>query len=168
MHDDKLAADVFAMDVGTWQRHANPWSVWTRIPILAVFVVVVWSRVWLGWWVLLPLAAVAAWTWWNPRAFAPPAHTDTWSSKSVFGERLWLNRAAVPVPARHVRVAHLLLAVSALGVAPLSWGLLTLDVWPTLFGMVVMYSGKLWFLDRMVWLYEDMKDGNPAYRAWLR
>lgn len=33
---------------------------------------------------------------------------------------------------------------------------------PALLGMALVYTGKLWFLDRMVWLWEDMKD-NPAY-----
>ena len=31
----------------------------------------------------------------------------------------------------------------------------------------LIYLGKMWFLDRMVWLYEDMKDTTPEYRSWL-
>ena len=31
----------------------------------------------------------------------------------------------------------------------------------------IVYMGKLWFIDRMVWLYEDMKDDNSLYRSWL-
>jgi hypothetical protein len=27
---------------------------------------------------------------------------------------------------------------------------------------------KLWFVDRMVWLYEDMRQEMPEYRDWLR
>ncbi|MGH1393463.1 MAG: DUF6653 family protein [Trichormus sp.] len=30
-----------------------------------------------------------------------------------------------------------------------------------------MTLGKLWYLDRMVWLYTEMKDINPEYRSWL-
>jgi hypothetical protein len=26
--------------------------------------------------------------------------------------------------------------------------------------------GKLWYLDRMAWLWEDMKDADPEYRKW--
>ena len=37
-----------------------------------------------------------------------------------------------------------------------------------LLGAAVSYAGKLWFCDRMVWLYEDMKDRDPQYRSWLR
>lgn len=42
-----------------------------------------------------------------------------------------------------------------------------LRIWPLLLGSLVVYAGKLWYLDRMVWLYEDMKDRDPRYRAWL-
>ena len=38
------------------------------------------------------------------------------------------------------------------------WGVLMFDVWPTISGMIIVYSGKVWFLDRMVWLWQDMKD----------
>jgi hypothetical protein len=37
------------------------------------------------------------------------------------------------------------------------WGVVRLAVWPTLFGAVLVYTGKLWLLDRMAWLYEDVK-----------
>ena len=41
------------------------------------------------------------------------------------------------------------------------------SVWETIFGMVIVILGKSWFLDRMVWLYDEMKDANPDYRSWL-
>jgi hypothetical protein len=45
------------------------------------------------------------------------------------------------------------------------WG--ALAIWPTLLGATVVYLSKLWFIDRMVWLYEDMKNVEPEYRSWL-
>jgi hypothetical protein len=27
---------------------------------------------------------------------------------------------------------------------------------------------KAWFVDRMVWLYLDMKDTNDTYRSWYK
>lgn len=38
------------------------------------------------------------------------------------------------------------------------WGVYALDIWPTLFGAAVVSLSKLSFLDRMVWLYEEMND----------
>ena len=47
------------------------------------------------------------------------------------------------------------------------WGLFRLSVLETIFGMVIVVLGKSWFLDRMVWLYNEMKDTNPDYRSWF-
>ena len=46
-------------------------------------------------------------------------------------------------------------------------GALANALWPTILGAVLIYAGKLWFCDRMVWLYEDMKETDPRYRSWL-
>jgi hypothetical protein len=46
------------------------------------------------------------------------------------------------------------------------WGVYRLDAFATILGTVIAYMGKLWFLDRMVWLWEDMKD-LPEYRNWF-
>ncbi len=41
-----------------------------------------------------------------------------------------------------------------------------LYLWPPVLGAALVYLGKLWFLDRMAWLYEDMNDATPEYRVW--
>ena len=134
------------------------------LPLLAI---AVWSRVWIGWWALLPCLALILWTWANPRIFPPPATTDRWASKGVLGERVWLNRRAVPIPAHHARAANVLSVVSLLGVLPYAYGLFVLGPFETLLGLAVIMLSKLWFLDRMVWLYADMNAQVPEYRRWL-
>jgi hypothetical protein len=37
------------------------------------------------------------------------------------------------------------------------WGLIALDPWITPFGLAVQILGKLWFLDRMALLYDDVQ-----------
>ncbi|HEX5872076.1 MAG TPA: DUF6653 family protein [Longimicrobium sp.] len=164
---ERAMAQAFGMDEATWARHANPWSVWTRYTALPLLVLAIWSRAWLGWWSMVPLAVATLWTWINPRLFPVPSSTDNWASKAVLGERVWMERGKVAVPPHHRRAPHLLSAVAALGVPFLAWGLYRLEPWPTLFGTLLVFSGKLWFLDRMVWLYQDMKDARPEYRRWL-
>lgn len=164
----KATEQAMAMDEAAWARHANPWSVWTRVAILPLAALVLWSRIWLGWATLVPLAALLLWVWVNPRAFPPPRHTGRWESKATFGERVLLNRAAVPIPAHHRRAAAILGVAAGLGLVPLAWGLWVLDAWAVGFGLLLTVGGKLWFLDRMVWLYDDMSPDVPAYRAWLR
>ncbi|MDZ8240651.1 MAG: DUF6653 family protein [Nostoc sp. ChiQUE01a] len=42
-----------------------------------------------------------------------------------------------------------------------------LNSWITLLGYTLVRLSKLWFIDRMVWLYNDMKDVNQEYQSWL-
>ena|SRR5690625_3710926 len=98
--------------------------------------------------------------------FSEPDSMDSWATKGTLGERVWLNRDKVPVPEHHRRVPNILSAVSAAGSVFVIWGVVTLEIWPTLFGAVTIYLGKLWFVDRMVWLYHDMKDANQEYSSW--
>lgn len=168
MNYGRWLENLMAMDEATWARHANPWSVWTRVPVLPLFALAVWSRAWLSWWCLVPAGLLVLWTLYNPRAFPPPAITDTWASKATFGERVWLNRKAVPIPDHHARFAHILSAVSAIGLLPMAYGLWAYEPFATGLGVVLVIIGKLWFLDRMVWLYDNMRVVHPDYAAWLR
>jgi hypothetical protein len=166
MKPGDLIVSIFQMDDDTWERHANPWSVWTRTTVLPALIIAAWSRVWIGWWALVPGVIALLWMWLNPRFFGKPSSLDSWASKCVLGERIWLNREEEPVPKHHRFAPHLLNGVAGIGNLIVIWGVVQLAIWPTLFGAALAYAGKLWFLDRMVWLYEDMKDATPEYRAW--
>jgi hypothetical protein len=158
---ERHLAAAFRLDEAGWARHANPWSGWTRMAILPLLALVGWSRAWIGWWALLPLLLLIGFTWVNPRLFPPPARWDAWISRGVLGERLWVARDRVPVPAHHRRLPPLLSAVGAAGMLLLLYGVAMLEIWPTLLGLVVAYLAKLWFIDRMVWLHQDMGGGTP-------
>lgn len=110
-----VSEKVMGMDDATWARHANPWSGWTRMSILPLFALAVWSRVWLGWWALGPVALVLIWTWANPRIFPAPRSLDNWMSQGVLGERIWLARKERPIPTHHARATQALTIASALG-----------------------------------------------------
>lgn len=164
----KFAERLMQMDDAAWARHSNPKSVYSRFSVLPLITLAIWSRVWLGWGCLAPLALAMLWTWWNPRAFSAPSHTDSWASRGTFGERVFLNRAATPVPDHHLMWARILAWVSGLGLVPWIYGLWSLDLSATLLGLVLIVGGKVWFVDRMVWIYQDMKDTDPVYASWLR
>ncbi len=149
-------AGTFGLDGDGWQRHANPWSVYTRIPIPALLAAAISTRTRIGRRSLVPVGAVCAWTVVNPRAFPPPGSLDHWASRGVLGETYWLNREEVPVPPRH-RIAPLVLsAVSASGVPFIARGLVVRNTWMVLFGLAVQGAGKIWFIDRMALLYDDV------------
>jgi hypothetical protein len=158
---EKSMAAVFGLDGDAWLRHANPWSVYTRVPGPAALVAAIWTYAWIGLWSLLPVAAVCLWLAVNPRVFGPPRSLDHWASRAVLGETFWVDRKQVPVPVRHRVAPHVLTAMNALGLPFVAWGLIALDVWIALFGLAVQTTGKLWFLDRMALLHDDMTIDHP-------
>ena len=141
--EDGLAKAFGPRSEDAWRRHANPWSVYTRIPIPALLVAAIWSRAWIGWWSLIPVASCLIWTMVNPRVFPAPRTLDHWASRSVMGETLWARRISAPLPPRHRTAPVVLNVLSAAGLPFLIWGLVVLDPW-------------LWFLDRMALLYDDV------------
>jgi hypothetical protein len=163
----KTFADLFSMDEATWKRHANPWCFWTRLTVLPLLFLAIWSRVWLGWWSLLIVAISLFWVWLNARIFPEPTSTNNWVSKGVFGERVWINRNEIPIPPHHYFFPHIITTFSTINLIFAGWGLATLNLYFIVLGTLIIYVGKLWFFDRMVWLYEDMKDTNSQYQSWL-
>lgn len=153
---DRLLASVaqlFRMDEESWRRHANPWSVWTRIAAFPLLVLAVWSYVWIAWWSLAPIAAMLLFLWLNPRLFPPPRRTDNWASRAVLGERMLLLNTP-PVPAHERRFANLLNLLALLGLPLLAMGYITREPWLVCFGASAVWYPKLWFVDRMARLYE--------------
>jgi hypothetical protein len=155
------------MDDRTWARHANPLSGWTRVPILPLICAAIFWRDALGVWLYPLLGALMIWAWVNPRAFPPPRTTRSWMSKAVMGERVWLARDRVPVPLHYRRAVPIILGFAVAGVPLIALGLWYQAAWPLVLGLTLSLLGKFWFLDRMVWLYDDMSAGHPIYRAWL-
>lgn len=156
------------LDDEGWERHANPLSGATRMVILPLLTLILFARGWFGWWTIPLTLALIAWTLVNPRAFPRPRHTTHWMSRAVMGERVLLNADTVPVPDHHRVAARRLSWIAGVGLPALIWGVLVLNPWATLLGLGLTLLGKLWFLDRMVWLYDDMARTTDQYRAWQR
>ncbi len=164
---DKSLERLFAMDDAVWARHANGWSVWTRFATLPLLLLALWSHAWIGWWAPAAIAAVLVWTWLNPRVFPKPPTADTWAAKATFGERIWLERGKEPVPEHHLVATRLLGLLAGLGTVVSVGGALANALWPTILGALLLTANKLWFCDRMVWLYQDMQASDPRYGSWL-
>ncbi len=159
---------LFQMDAATWERHANPWSVWTRVATFPFLLLALWSIHWIGWWAVLPIGLLAVWLWLNPRLFPPPASTKSWAARAVMGERIYLLRFMKPIPVYHSNAAQILSIGGAVGGLMAAAGLFAAE--PTFFltGAVTTFLCKMWFVDRMVWLFDDMAREYPEYEKWLR
>ncbi|QOR94679.1 hypothetical protein IMZ38_01715 [Thermosphaera chiliense] len=149
-----------------WMRHANPWSFATRPPTILHNCLLV-SRV-DRLFFLIPLAVIAAWTFLNPRVFPKPRSTRNRASKGVFGERIMVSRReyCVEIPEHHVKAAFALTMLSLAGAILLFYGIVALEPLTTVAGCITACFGMLWYVDRMVWLFEDLKD-HPVSKNWV-
>lgn len=146
---------LFLSDDDSWLKHANPWSVWSRFATLPLIVLSIWSRVWIGWYCLIPIIVLVFWVWKNPTLFSKPRNYDSWASKAVLGERLFVKRKETPIIDGHLGVIRILNGLQLLSGVLLIYGLWHLDLELTCHGVIYTYLTKMWFLDRMVWLYES-------------
>ena len=142
-------------------KHANTWSVWTRFATLPFLILSIWSRVCIGWYSLIPILILIIWLIINPTLFKKPKSIDNWGSKAVLGEKYWSNRKIVPVPNHHSTPVLILIILQTIGGIILIIGLWKLEINLTIIGGLTTYLAKMWFLDRMVWIFNDMKIRNP-------
>ncbi|MFG1708517.1 DUF6653 family protein [Nonomuraea sp. M3C6] len=148
----KKYAQAVGMSDEAWQRHANPWSVWTRFAAIPLMIAAIWSREWLGWWALVPVALVVVWLVLNPHVFPAVEQPGSWTARGIYGEKLWLHDRSL-VTGDHRNVQRLLIALGSAGFALLAWGLIALEIWPTVFGATLVTVGQLWRIDRLGQLY---------------
>ncbi|WP_331236445.1 DUF6653 family protein [Natronorarus salvus] len=85
MTDSTLEPDRLG-DRLLWSRHANPWSVWTLVPAYPVLVLTIYRR-------SRPLlAGTLLFVALNPLPVSPPEIDETWATRAVLGERVWIER----------------------------------------------------------------------------
>ena len=165
---DSKIAKAFGLEGEGWMRHANPASVWTRFSALSLLALAIWSRDWIGLWCLVPVALAIVWMFVNPLFFKPPKSTRNWASRSVLGERIWVDRDKIELPEQfRSRTASLVAnGYSTIGMALLAYGLVDLNLLATVTGLLITHGGKVWYLDRITLLFADMKSRSPEYASW--
>lgn len=162
-------ARAMGMDADKWLRHANPWSVRTRLAAVPLFPLAVWARVWIGWpGAVAALLLVGLWLWLNVRLFAPASDDRRWETRAILGEKLWLDRRHRAIPRHHLRWILRLNVGSAVAILPMAYGALAHEFWAAAFGACALVTGQLWALDRYAWLYADLTRGlDPEQRMQL-
>ncbi|OUR95490.1 hypothetical protein A9Q84_16795 [Halobacteriovorax marinus] len=151
----KTLQKIFYMTDEVWDKHSNPWSVWTRFATLPFVIAAFWSIHYVGKFSVIPIFTSIVWLWLNPRLFSKPTFQTSWASKAVLGEKVWINEDSDKFKAKHSLVLKFTTLISFSGLANLVWGVVNQDIHMTILGTIILYIGKMWFLDRMVWIYDD-------------
>ncbi|WP_299477708.1 DUF6653 family protein [uncultured Roseibium sp.] len=160
------AESLMRMSAGTWARHANPWSVYTRLAASLPTFLAIWSIHWIGWLAILPIGFMAVWTFLNPRIFAAPANAESWAARGVLGERAFLNRKKIPIPPEHLLFGYLTTGCCGMFMIVVVWAFFASMFWWALTAWLGVVLSKVWFVDRMAWLWNDVKGSHPVYIAW--
>ena len=103
---ERKIASLFNLTDENWMKHSNPISVWTRYSVLPIIVIAFWSRIWIGWWCLVPGLIALLWMFFNPVLFKKPKSTKNWASKAV----LELNVATAKAEGLSIKPALLKIA----------------------------------------------------------
>ena len=157
---EKQIAKIFNLEGDNWMKHANPWSIWTRFATLPFLILAIWSRTWIGYYSLIPIIILILWLLINPTLFKKPKSIDNWGSKAVIGEKHWSERKNISVLKHHKTPIMILTIIQTIGGIILMIGLWRLEINLTIIGTITVYLSKMWFLDRMVWIFEDITKTN--------
>ncbi len=79
-----MAGTIARMRRKVFERHANPWSAWSRWGTTPLVVVPVWTRKWTH------AVPVLAWMIANAVVFPKPEHERAWATRAVLGEEMWI------------------------------------------------------------------------------
>lgn len=160
------AEKTMGMTPDAWARHGNPKSVFSRIVGGTAVFFALWTPFWIGWWSVAPIMLAGFWVWLNPRLFRPPEHAEAWATRGVLGERAFLNRKEVAVPREFERVAWIATAIAIVFLVSAAHAFWQRDFWYAFVAWHAATLAKLWYCDRMVWLWDIMKERSDAYRRW--
>lgn len=129
----------------TWERHANPWSGWTRVVSMPLLMLgLYFQNIWI-------LIGVVLWTIINPMLFPKPKSTQNWMSKGVLGEKLYYKdgkklKNDLPSLLNLVNVPVFLLFLY------FGW---QQQLAPMILSGLLTSVIKFWFIDRMVLFYDQ-------------
>ena len=80
----------------------------------------------------------------------------SWVARGIYGEKLWLNEPE-SVSSDCQSVLRWLIIPGVAGILLLVWGLVQLDLWPTIFGATLVTLAQPWRIDRLGLFYEERK-----------
>ena len=128
----------------TWARHSNPLSGWSRVVGFFVMMYAIYIH---NWWLLGGVVVFIAV---NPLIFPKPKKQTQWMSRAVLGEQIYTKgkvlRWDFPTLLNLGNGIFFILGV---------WGA-WYQYWEiAVFGTILSSVFKLWFLDRMVFLYDE-------------
>lgn len=124
-----------------WAKHSHPLSGWSRFATYPFVFLPFWYHSWILFFLVVIWLAV------NPILFPEPKSLNNWISKGVLGEKIWTRKKPWGLP---MLLVFLMIPLFLTSLITAYYNLF----WPTMFFAGIAFVMKLWFVDRMVFLYE--------------
>jgi hypothetical protein len=147
------AVKTFGLNEENWKKHANPWSVWSRMAAFVVMIAAIFARELFGWWTLAFIGAGIIFMFLNTRIFPGVDQPRRWDEKGIYGEKLWTLKDEAA--AGHRKAINLLIGIAGIGLPIMVYGLIVVEAWPTVFGLSLVFVSQLWQIDRFVAIYDE-------------
>ncbi|MCX2722978.1 DUF6653 family protein [Roseibium salinum] len=148
-------------------KPTKPAATYTRLIAPGLLTAALWTHIWLGVTgsVLVTMAAVLVLVSIS-RLPVASAHRNGWATLVGFGERIWLNRLAIPIPPQiNHRLIVLYLVIWTGNLAALLGALTALPLLSAT-GLLVAYTAQSVSYQTLIQLYRVMQDKDPLYRFW--
>lgn len=100
----------------------------------------IWHHNWIA------LGIIILWTTVNPIVFPKPKNTNSWVSRVVLGEKLWLENIKKKAK---LDLSLILNILTALFFIPFIYFAYVNVFWPTLYSATLTFIFKIWFCDRV-------------------
>ena len=108
----------------------------------------IWYHNWVG------LGIVILWTIINPIVFPKPKKANSWFSKVVLGEKVWLSKFKSKPQLDLATILNILTAVFSI---PSLYFAYINEFWPMLYCASLMFVFKLWFTDKVALQHAEEK-----------
>jgi hypothetical protein len=96
---------------------------------------------------------VVIWLYLNIFIFPPITTPQNWTSKGIYGEKIWLSKRS-ELPKHYDVIQKWLIILGLLGMIFIAIGLYQLHIWMSILGAVILILAQLWRIDRFSTLYD--------------
>lgn len=146
---------------------ASPAVILAKIAAPCVIVAGLWSQIWIGTGTACVLTVLMCIVLYSAAYRMPDFRSQGSILRLIaYGERIWLNRIASPVPPQlnqQITVLNLVFLVGLL--SAITGGFLTSPIL-TATGLAVCYAAQFVYFSKLNQLYQAMREKNALYRFW--
>ncbi|MES0882336.1 DUF6653 family protein [Roseibium sp. SCP14] len=142
-------------------------STYAKIFAPALLSAAIWAKLVVGGvFSMILLASVLLFLFKLPSIFSGRNQKDNWAQRASFGERIWLNRILIPIPADVNQRITILYLVFWTGTLIAILGAVSSSLLLSATGLLVAYAAQGVCLGKLIGLYNEMKEKTPLYRFW--